>query len=232
MTVFADESRLIVAICAPRHPDRISQTMLRLVHDAELSQSLQFGSRVRRSEYLRSRAMFRLLSKSPMPLLNSIRGAPIWPDKMTGSISHVDGNVVLALSTNRLPIGIDFEQTGNESLSCREATFKMIHTGSMMDGDSRRIWRQLSAAPHEDRPRQVWLVFSGASLVARCAVVQVSTGNHEYALAIAMPNANQSAPNAHLRIINTPRRTALSILASLESGLFSNLEAHRVGIGA
>lgn len=68
----------------------------------------------RKADYLAGRAMARAamlaLGAAPQPVGNAPSRAPVWPDGLTGSISHARGRCACLLSRNtRLSLGIDTE---------------------------------------------------------------------------------------------------------------------------
>ena len=216
----ANSQSLLVALCAPQRVGHVSKHVRHLVHEAEWAQSRTYVSRLRQVEYLLARAAFHVVTKNPMPLLNSSRGAPIWPDNVTGSIAHLDGNVVLALTRNGIPAGIDIESSGQESFSCREAAYKMIYgLDSDLIQDRRCLWDELSVGtlPGSDGYHTL-TVFLGPSAVARCAIARAKIRDKRYAVVIAVP-PNTRLSDITVRVLHAPLASSARLRSAIEPQL-------------
>jgi 4'-phosphopantetheinyl transferase EntD len=86
----------------------------------------------RRREYVTTRACARAalerLGLEPVPILSGRQGEPLWPDGVTGSLTHCPGYRAAAVvrTTDHAAIGIDAELDGPDRLifSAREAVYK------------------------------------------------------------------------------------------------------------
>jgi len=69
-------------------------------------------SKVKRSEFIRSRWLIRELAEEKIPLPTAAEGYPIWPEPYIGSISHSVGHVAVTLfrSPTFRSVGIDLER--------------------------------------------------------------------------------------------------------------------------
>ena len=82
-----------------------------MLSEDEWVKGSSYKAQRRREEFLRSRYLIRRLTGSTESLIQDEHGAPRWPDHWTGSITHKDGFVGVALlpSDQWLSIGIDAE---------------------------------------------------------------------------------------------------------------------------
>lgn len=90
----------------------VTEPVLRyILSEDEWGKGSSFKAQRRREEFLRSRYLIRRLTGTTESLLQDEHGAPTWPVQWTGSITHKDGFVGVALlpSEQWLSVGIDAE---------------------------------------------------------------------------------------------------------------------------
>ena len=91
---------------------KVTEPVLRYLLSAEeWTKGSSFKAQRRREEFLRSRYLIRRITGTTESLLQDEHGAPSWPDRWTGSITHKDGFVGVSLlpSDQWLSVGIDAE---------------------------------------------------------------------------------------------------------------------------
>lgn len=129
------------------------------LHGDEWERANGMKSATRRLEYLRARYLVREILGCSEPLPPSIQGAPSWPSGWKGSISHKDGHVAVAVSseTQWQGLGIDVE-------SCTKVQTSL--ESRIIDRDEARILDAYEGVL--DRPSLLAMVFSFKESIFKC----------------------------------------------------------------
>ena len=109
MTSIANHPAVDSQSCGPHIVHRLRTLPELSLHRLERQRAAEFRHQQRRTEFVKSRLLYRLVSGNNTPLLNKTTGECIWPVGFSGSLSHKDGQVVLAYRQGTAPIGIDIE---------------------------------------------------------------------------------------------------------------------------
>ena len=109
MTSIANHPAVDNQSCGPHVVHRLRTLPKLSLHRLEQQRAAEFRHQQRRTEFIKSRLLYRLVSGNDTPLLNKTTGECIWPIGFSGSLSHKDGQVVLAYRQGTAPIGIDIE---------------------------------------------------------------------------------------------------------------------------
>lgn len=142
--------------CGPFTVHRLRSIPDLSLHRLERQRAAEFSHRQRRTEFIKSRLLYRVVSGNDTPLLNKMSGECIWPLGFSGSLSHKNGQVVLAYRQGTTPIGIDLEVIRTSPNTALE---RMVLTE-----DERR----LLSCSSEDRPRLFFTIFSAKEALFKC----------------------------------------------------------------
>jgi 4'-phosphopantetheinyl transferase EntD len=123
----------------------------------------------RRREYVTTRACARAalerLEVEPVPILSGRHGEPLWPEGVTGSLTHCPGYraAAVARTSDITSIGIDAEADGEDRLlfSARESVYKA--TGA--EENEIEIGDGTFTAPGQELQGR-WLIRDGLVLTA------------------------------------------------------------------
>lgn len=86
-----------------------------LLTEEEIQASLKFKHTLRRREFLSGRAILHFLNPELPSVLIAQGGQPLWPDSMTGSITHKSGYVCASVVSmlKYKAVGIDLEEVSH-----------------------------------------------------------------------------------------------------------------------
>ena len=130
----------------PQVPLAVSEVERVLTAD-EQAHAATLRATPRRHEYQRARYLARRLADWSGPLPRSPDGVTTWPPGLTGSITHKDGyvGVALAPTSQWLSLGIDAEdaermQEAFEARICTAAESRLIDVLAHTSSEPRRLW--------------------------------------------------------------------------------------------
>lgn len=122
--------------------------------EGDIPASLSTAHPSRRAEFHAGRHLVALCARrlgiAPFDLPRGPEGPPLWPDGLSGSISHSRGLLAVALTDHRGLLGLDIERLATER-KCR-AIWQVVLT------PPERLW--LSQCPEADLPRLLTTIFS------------------------------------------------------------------------